>query len=101
MTYNLLVGALQYKGLHFWKFMGIGKFFMHISFIVDAVIALRALTCPVTCLFKIRNAGTAIWYPKYMLYFVSEQHIVLFLSCFMSSVHELKKNLLTHAQGHQ
>jgi len=74
---------------------------MHISFIVDAFIALRALTCPVTCLFKIRNAGTAIWYPKYTLYFVSDQHILLFCCCIMSSVHELKENSLPHVQGHQ
>ena len=39
---------------------------LHISFIVDALTALRALTCPVTHLFKILNAETAIWYPKYI-----------------------------------
>ena len=74
---------------------------MHISFIVDAVIALRALTCPVTCLFEIQNAETAIWYPKYTLYFVSKQHIVLFCSCVVSSGHELKEYSLPHVQGHQ
>jgi hypothetical protein len=62
---------------------------------------LRALTCPVTCFFKVRNAGTAIWYPKYTLCFVSDQQIVLFGSCIMSYVHELKENLLLHVQGHQ
>jgi hypothetical protein len=64
MAYDLLVGTLQSKGLLFWKFMGIQEFFTHISFIVGAVMAPRALTCPVTCYFKVRNAGTAIWYPK-------------------------------------
>jgi hypothetical protein len=101
MAYDLLVGTLHSKMVHFWKLMGIGEFFMHISFIVDAVIALRALTCPVTCLFKIQNAETAIWYPKCMLYFVLDQHIVLFCSCILSSVHELEENSLPHFQGHQ
>jgi hypothetical protein len=55
LAYDLLVGTLRSKTLHFWKFMVVG-FFMHISFIVDAFIALRALTCPLTCLFKIQNA---------------------------------------------
>jgi len=95
MAYDLLVGTLQSKRLHFWKFMGIGEFFILVSFIVDAVIERRALTCPVTCLFKIWNAGTAIRYPKYMLYFVSDQHIVLFCSCIMSYVHELKREFTT------
>jgi hypothetical protein len=54
MAYDLLVGALQYKWLNFWKFMGIGELFMRVSFVVDAVLALRALTCPLTCLFKFR-----------------------------------------------
>jgi hypothetical protein len=101
LAYDLLVGTLRSKMLHFWKLIGIGEFFMHISFIVVAVIALRALTCPVTHLFKIQNAETAIWYPKYMLYFVSDQHIVLFCSCIVSSVRELKENSLPHVQGHQ
>jgi hypothetical protein len=77
------------------------EFFIHISFVLDAVIALWALSCPVTCLVKIQNAETAIWYPKYMLYFVSDQHIVLFCSCIMSSDHELKVNSVPHVQGHQ
>jgi len=74
---------------------------MHISFIVDAFIALRALTCPVTCSFKIRNAGTAIWYPKYTPHFVSDRHVVLFCLCIMSTVRELKENSLPHVRGHQ
>ena len=50
MAYDLLVGTLQSKRLHFWKFMGIGEFLIHISFIADAVVERRALTCPVTYL---------------------------------------------------
>jgi hypothetical protein len=97
----LLVGTLHSKTLHLWKFMGVEEFFMHISFIVDAVIALRALTCAVISLFKIMNAETAIWYPKYTPYFVSDQQIVLFCSCITSSVHDLKENSLPRVQGHQ
>jgi hypothetical protein len=54
LAYDLLVGTLHSKMLHFWKLMGIGEFFMRISFIVVAVIALRALTCPVTHYLKFR-----------------------------------------------
>lgn len=74
---------------------------MHISFVVDTVVALRALTCPLTCLFKIQNAETPIWYPKYTLYFVLDQHIVLFCFCIMSTFHDLKENSLPHVHGHQ
>jgi len=39
MAYDLLVGTLCSKTFYFWKFMGI-EFFIHISFVLDAVIAL-------------------------------------------------------------
>lgn len=70
MAYDLLVGTLRFETLHFWKFMGIGKCIVHISFIVDSVIALTALTCPVMSLFNIQIAETAIWYLKYTYYSV-------------------------------
>ena len=94
MAYDLLVGTLSSKILNFWNFMGIGEFFMHISFIVVAVMALRALTCLVTCLFKIQITETAIWYPEYTPYFVSDRRIILFCSCIIRSVRELTLRLL-------
>ena len=52
MTYIVLVGTPYSKTLIFWKFVVIEEFFIRISFLFDAVIAFRVLTCPVMSLFK-------------------------------------------------